>query len=107
VVSEVDTLLSIAVAHYTTPEDLAKLNGLSEDSIIGIGDELQVPGSVSTAASTSSSATRGAPSRYVVKEGDTLLGIALAHDTTAKTILQLNNLDESDFLQIGQELAIP
>ena len=48
-----------------------------------------------------------AEATYTVKSGDTLLGIALAHDLTWETLAEANGLDEESFLQIGQDLVIP
>jgi len=43
---------------------------------------------------------------YKVKSGDNLSSIAKRHNTSVKTIKQLNNLN-SDFLRVGQELKMP
>ncbi len=43
---------------------------------------------------------------YTIKEGDTLLGIALNYDTTVKSIKASNNFS-SDFIKIGQKIKIP
>lgn len=48
------------------------------------------------------------PSEYVVKAGDTLLGIAQKYPwTTVEGIKVLNNLQDDSILQIGQVLLIP
>lgn len=99
-VVEGDTLWSIAEDYGTSPEALAELNGLDETSIIVIGQSLSVPG-------TAGEATKAAPRRYVVEEGDTLLGIALGHDTTVEALMLLNRLDDSENIQIGQVLVLP
>ncbi len=49
----------------------------------------------------------GPPSRYVVVGGDTLLGIAIEHDTTVAALLAANDLTIDSILRIGQELVIP
>jgi len=43
---------------------------------------------------------------YVVKPGDTLGGIAAAHDTTVSAIVNLNSLSNPDVIRIGQTLEI-
>ena len=53
------------------------------------------------------SPTSSTPRIYVVQEYDTLLGIAIEFDTTTEAIAAANNINENDFLQIGQELIIP
>nr|WP_290666559.1 LysM domain-containing protein [Ardenticatena sp.] len=46
--------------------------------------------------------------RYIVQEGDTLLSIAERYGTTVQTIIAANpNLENPDWIQIGQELLIP
>jgi nucleoid-associated protein YgaU len=45
--------------------------------------------------------------RYVVREGDTLSGIAARFGVTEEAILEENELADRDRLFIGQELVIP
>ncbi|HUF53600.1 MAG TPA: LysM peptidoglycan-binding domain-containing protein [Dehalococcoidia bacterium] len=47
------------------------------------------------------------PTDYTVAEGDTLLGIAIAHDTTVEAIIAASQLEDPDVLSIGQALKIP
>jgi LysM repeat protein len=47
------------------------------------------------------------PQIYVVKEDDTLLGIAVDFDITVEALEKANGISEADFLQIGQEVVIP
>lgn len=47
------------------------------------------------------------PQDYVVKAGDTLLGIALAFDVSVAAIQQLNDLADSSLIRAGQTLKIP
>ena len=44
---------------------------------------------------------------YVVQPGDTLSGIALAHQTTVETLLGLNDLNNPNVLVEGQFLVLP
>jgi LysM repeat protein len=64
---------------------------------------------IQSAAPPSSSESTGdlGETTYTVKSGDTLLGIALAHDLAWETLAEANGLDEESFLQIGQDLVIP
>ncbi|MGC9467351.1 MAG: LysM peptidoglycan-binding domain-containing protein [Anaerolineae bacterium] len=43
---------------------------------------------------------------HTVVAGDTVFGLALEYDVTPDQIYELNNLDSTSFLQIGQELVI-
>jgi LysM repeat protein len=47
------------------------------------------------------------PLIYIVKEYDTILGIALEFDTTVEALVAVNALPSEDFIRIGQELIIP
>lgn len=44
---------------------------------------------------------------YTVQQGDTLSGIAQAHDISLEQLIGANDLVNPDFLQIGQTLVIP
>ena len=62
----------------------------------------RVPASTATRAPQ----PKTAPSKYKVKAGDTLLGIALKYGVTVDALKQANRLT-SDMLHIGDELIIP
>ena len=49
----------------------------------------------------------GEPVTYRVQPGDTLLSIATQFDITVEEIMTANNLEDANFIQIGQELLIP
>lgn len=66
---------------------------------------VKTPTPQATATSTTTSTPE--PETYTVKEGDTLLGIAVQFDTTTTEIAAANGISEDDFLQLGQELVIP
>lgn len=57
---------------------------------------------------TSTGATnRSTVTKYTVKSGDTLSNIGQKFGVTTGTIRYANNMGESDFLRVGQELSIP
>jgi LysM repeat protein len=47
------------------------------------------------------------PFRYVVKQGDTLSGLAARFNVSAAKILAANNIANADYIRIGQDLIIP
>jgi LysM repeat protein len=51
--------------------------------------------------------TPGEQQRYVVREGDTLSGIAARFGVSEEAILDENPLSDRDRLFVGQELVIP
>ena len=59
------------------------------------------------AGAPQAAAPQGETSAYTVEPGDTLLGIALSHDTTVAALLELNRLSDADVLDVGQVLQIP
>jgi LysM repeat protein len=54
-----------------------------------------------------STAGPGEPIIYRVRPGDTLLTIAAQFNVTVEDIMTANNLENPDFIQVGQELLIP
>nr|ACX85559.1 pCQ3_58 [Streptomyces sp. W9] len=65
-----------------------------------------VPGTAggSSGGDTKPPATSGT---YTVKKGDTLSGIAAAHGTTVKAMVDLNGLKDPNKLSVGQKLKVP
>jgi LysM repeat protein len=51
--------------------------------------------------------TPGEQQRYIVREGDTLSGIAARFGVSEDAILEENPLSDRDRLFVGQELIIP
>lgn len=121
-----DTLSLIAIRYGLDWLVVAQVNGITNTEVIEVGQVIRLPGvddataSVTTvslpAATTSAgSAASVAPASaatasgvtYTVEEGDTLFGIALQANVTLAALLAANNMQEDDFLQIGQVLVIP
>lgn len=122
-----DNLYRIALRFNTTVRRLAELNGIVNPSLILTGQQLRVPVSgsvtptttpaptataVATAAPTATTAatpapTTGATTTYTVARGDTLYRIAVRFNTTVAQLVQLNNLDNPNFVYVGQQLRVP
>ena len=102
VVQAGDTLSSIAMQLGTTVEELRQLNGIANPSLIYPGQSLSIP-----SGSDSSAEVDTAPRRYTVQRGDTLGGIAQAHDTTVWGIRIANNIPNPNWIYAGQVLVIP
>jgi LysM repeat protein len=115
-----ETLWSIAAQDNLTTHALAVANGLSDDSQVVLGSEIQIP-SVSEAAqalstgtplasSTSSGSTgSGAPpaGAYTVRPGDTLTAIAAASGVPMVAVANMNGVDPAKPLLIGTVLKLP
>jgi LysM repeat protein len=137
VVQAGDTLSLIAMRHGLDWQMVAQVNGITNTEVIEIGQIIRLPGvsettavqpvslpaatitaattnaattNAATAASAAGTAAAGSTpgsARYTVVEGDTMFGIALLANVTLEELLAANNMQEDDFLQIGQVIVIP
>ncbi len=106
-----DTLLAIALRYGYGYEELAEANGLSETSLLQIGQVLRIPGSSGDAVGSVSGGTGGpvavSTKPYVIASGDTLMSIAAKYSLTWQEIASMNGLGERSILNIGQTLQVP
>ncbi len=99
-----DTLSGIAEQYGSSVEAIMEANGITDPSVIFVGQELTIAGAT---ADPGTAATPEAGSLiHVVVEGDTLSGIAEHYGTTVEAITEANGLTDS-VIWIGQELTIP
>ncbi len=106
------TLSSIAAQYGTTTSKLASINNISNPNFIRVGQKLNISGSASSTGSkassskpaTSSGATTTAS--YTVRSGDTLWGIARAHNTSVSALISANGLSSDGFIRVGQRLNL-
>jgi len=129
VVQAGDTLSLISMRYGLDWEMVARVNGITNTEVIEVGQVIRLPGVNGASAATASASPVSAVSlplptpvagasgaapvaaaggvTYTVVEGDTLFGIALQANVTLAALLTANNMQEDDFLQIGQVLVIP
>lgn len=95
VVTPGDNLTTIARRYGTSVERLAEENGIQPKETLHPGQKLRLP--------------RGSKpeQKYVVRAGDTLIGIAKRHRVSLKALLERNRLDRRAVIRVGQELTIP
>ncbi|MCL5959558.1 MAG: LysM peptidoglycan-binding domain-containing protein [Chloroflexi bacterium] len=98
-----DTLGGIALQYGLSERALADLNKLDSPDLIVVGQELLLPEDAGSSPSSPAPRFRD----YIVQDGDTLLGIAQAHETTLDDILSANDLSNADLLLPGQVLRLP
>ena len=89
-----ENLSTIAVQYGTTWQELARINALSNPSIIYAGQTLNVVGGQSVATS----------GYCVVEYGDTLSGIAAQFGTTVERLVSANGISNPNLIYAGQVL---
>ena len=105
-----ETLSGIAVRYRTTAGTLAARNDLANPRHIIAGHTLLVPRPKS-AATAASAAKPQAPARpaatHVVRDGDTLSGIAARYGVSLPTLLKANRISNPRLILPGQRIGIP
>lgn len=91
-----DTLLDIAMRYGVDMGELARINGIENNSIY-IGQVLKIPAKAIPAGAQ----------QYTVQSGDSLYSIALAAGVTLEDLMAANNLTNGYYLAVGQVLVIP
>jgi LysM repeat protein len=121
-----DTVQRIAALYGSTIDVIIQENGLSQNALIFVGQELVIPvrlppvptlGATATivipvitlAPTTAPAQPTTAPETitYQVQVGDTLSGIAARFNTTVASLAQLNGIVNPDRILLGQTLRIP
>lgn len=109
---------TIAETYGIGVEVLLEANNIADPTLLQIGQKLLVPVTPTRAAAPPPT-PRATPERkatptaeptlvfHTVEEGDTVLAIAMANDTTVEAIAAVNWLADPHRLQIGQKLALP
>jgi len=90
-----ENLFRIALRYGTTVGAIVAANNLPDSSSVRVGQELLIPGSPPTGATT-----------YVVQPGDTLYSIARRFGTTVETLATLNGIAPPYTIKVGQILIV-
>lgn len=108
-----DNLWSIAKRYNISLNELYAANGLNKNSVLRIGQQIQIPVEGGTATVNSVSADTYQPTSlnqgstdYTVKRGDTLSKIASQFDTSVRAIKAANG-KTTDLIRVGEALVIP
>jgi len=94
-----ENLFRIGLKYDVAPETIAAYNGILDVTLIYIGQKLRIP--------TASGGNFINGNTYIVQNGDTLLSIAIAFDTTTEALISANNLNNPNMLYVGQALKVP
>ena len=90
-----DTLESIAQSLNTNVDVLKRLNGISDNMQLMPGSFIIVP------------VTDDRFTTYIVKQGDTIYGIAREYGVDDDVLLKINGLNKEDYIYPNQEIIIP
>jgi len=96
-----DTLLGLAT-EYDVPMAAIQLhNGMGDSTVVQVGQVLSIPPRAGWEGASRFWVV------YVVKAGETLVGIARTYGLKAEMLQAVNGLSNADLLGIGQELVLP
>jgi uncharacterized protein YkwD len=99
-----DTLLALALQYDTSVEALMAANWISDPTGLQIGQKLVIPPEDGTLPDP----ILWAPTAvHEVKNGDTVLDLALVYGSSVEDILAANPDLEPNLLQIGQQISVP
>ena len=108
VIEDGDTLYKIAGKYNTKVSEICRLNNMQETDILQLGRKLLVKSnSTSTKQQHTTKPQNSSKNVYhVIAEGDTLYKIAGKYNTKVSEICRLNNMKETDILQLGRKLRV-
>ncbi|MEN8660926.1 MAG: LysM peptidoglycan-binding domain-containing protein [Lentimonas sp.] len=108
-----DSLWAISKRQNVSLSELYVANGLNKNSVLSIGQQIQIPAEGSSATVSTLTADAYQPTSfntgsesYTVKRGDTLSKIASQYGTTVGAI-KASNGKTSDMIRVGEKLVIP
>ncbi|MEX2143002.1 MAG: LysM peptidoglycan-binding domain-containing protein [Anaerolineales bacterium] len=109
-----DTITSISANFgldlVNGPIIIMLLNGLNNDSVLNVGQELIIPNpdmEIPTPTALPENLRRGDEIQYFVLPGDTLDAIAVEFFSTVDAIIAANDLDNPNAIFAGQLLIVP
>ena len=108
-----DTLGGIAVQFNVSIQSIVDLNGLAPESILSVGQQLQVPQPTPTPTPQPTPTVEAvqqtvvARPTHIVLPGETLGGIAKGYNVDFNALLEVNNIVDPSKLIVGQTLIIP
>lgn len=104
VVQRGENLYRIALLYGTTVADIARANGLSNTTMISVGQRLLIPNAVTLPDSPNSAP--GVPTDYIVGPGDSLFDLAWRYGTTVDQIALQNKIVNPAALYVGLPLSL-
>ena len=95
-----ETLSGIAEKYKVSVTTLKSLNGIHNPKELKAGAQLKLPDSAYLKSNNE-------PKMHKVGEGETLAKIASKYNLTQQEIININNIQDTNYLHIGQSLKLP
>ena len=92
-----DSACAIASRFGVDCDDFLAANGLNRVSVLNVGAQLVIPGSLAA----------GSSATYTVGKGDSACGIAARYGVDCAALLMANGLSNGDLIFPGQSLTVP
>lgn len=102
-----DTLTQIAIRYGVSQQALMDANGITNPSLIVVGQRLVIPGVAAQPAPEAPAAAPAQPAVHVVSPGETLSAIAAKYGVTTAALAGANNIANPSLIRSGQRLVIP
>lgn len=105
-----DSWYKIAEQFGVSAKDLAKFNGKTLESVIIVGEKLQIPSSKTTTEDSNeanSNTQTTAKTSYTVQAGESWYSIAKKFGVTSTSIANINSRTINDTIYAGETIAIP
>lgn len=99
VVQRGETLFTIAQQYGATVDAIAQANGITDVTLIKVGQRLLIPG-------VAANSERGVPTQVLVQPGDSLYTLSLRYGTTIDSIVRRNKLLSPKQVYVGLTLDI-
>lgn len=103
IVQKGETLYSLSRTYGTTVQAICAANGIADGSSVRAGQKLTIPDTKPAATEQQQSAGGS----YTVEKGDTWYGIARRFGTNVGKLYELNGVDSTATLKVGQTVIVP
>ena len=102
-----DTLWGISRQFNIPLSSLLAANGLSEKSVLRVGQKIILPSSSSSRKETTTTTVTSSNVTHTVEKGESLWLISRLYGVDMDSIMKANNLTPDSILSIGMKLTIP
>ncbi len=106
IISQGETLYSLARHYGVSLDELLNKNNISDPSGLSVGTRLIIPGSDENQGVSLSNSNSASSALYTVQKGDTYYGIARKYNLEVDALLSMNSRDTSRVLRVGETLMV-